>query len=77
MLVALAAGAGIAVVPLPWLALRAELAGVLALARPRFAVRTSPQDEVVLETPRFGLRAVAGVELRLDPRARRGRSPRR
>lgn len=76
MLVALAAGAGIAVVPLPWLAFRAELAGLLALARPRFAVHT-PTGDVVLETPRLGLRAVAGVELRIDPRAGRRRSPRR
>ena len=67
MLLALVGTAGIAVVPLPWLAVRAEVAGVLALVRPRFAVRAGDQ-EAVWQTPYLGLRALLGLEFRFAAR---------
>lgn len=72
LLLALVGTAGIAVVPLPWLAVRAEVAGVIALVRPRFGVHTDGRD-VLLRTPVLGLRALLGLEFRIDP----GRSARR
>jgi hypothetical protein len=71
MLLALVGTAGIAVAPLRWLAIRAEVAGVLALVRPRFAVST-PMGDAELRPAVFGLRALFGVEFRFDARPRRG-----
>jgi hypothetical protein len=67
LLLALVGTAGIAVVPLPWLAVRAEVAGVIALVRPRFGVHGEARD-VVVQTPVLGLRALLGLEFRIDPR---------
>lgn len=67
MVLALVGTAGIAVAPLPWLAVRAEVAGVLALVRPRFGVRAG-NDEAVWQTPYLGLRALLGLEFRFAAR---------
>jgi hypothetical protein len=69
----LTAGAGLAWVPRPWLAIRAELSGLVALVQPSFGVRVVPDREVIWTAPRLGLRALAGVELRLAPRSRSSR----
>lgn len=70
VLVALVAGAGLAWVPVPRVALRLDVAASFALVRPRFGVRTDDGVLVPFQSAWIGLSALAGVELRLGLRAR-------
>ncbi len=70
VLVALVAGAGLAWVPVPRVALRLDVAASFALVRPRFGVQTPGGVLVPFQTAWVGLGASAGIELRFGQRAR-------